>query len=146
MKAINKVLYGFELPDLNAKTFVDIIQSNEDLLKHMLGDATEEPCDRELRGNSGLSQSALFKQLYDAVAQYNIGLADNKKGQQTGLPDVELLVRSHLHDMCPKVSLPTCPVELKIEYDDKEEEVPEQKINKEQVETMVKKMIHDRVK
>ena len=67
MKAINKVLYGFELPDLNAKTFVDIIQSNEDLLKHMLGDATEEPCDKPA-GNSGLSQSALFKQLYDVVA------------------------------------------------------------------------------
>ena len=54
-------------------------------------------------------------------------------------------MRSHLHDLCPKAPLPTCPVELKIEYDDKEEEIPEQKINKEQVETMVKKMIHDRV-
>ena len=111
----------------------------------MLGDATEEPCDKPA-GNSGLSQSALFKQLYDVVAQYNIGLADSRKGQQTGLTDVELLVRSHLHEMCPKVPLPTCPVELKIEYDDKEEEVPEQKINKEQVETMVKKMIHEKAK
>ena len=46
VKAINKVLYGFELPGPNAKTFVDIINNNEDLLKHMLGDATEEPCDR----------------------------------------------------------------------------------------------------
>ena len=84
VKAINKVLYGFELPDPNAKTFVDIIRDNPDLLKHMLGDATEEPCDREARGNYGKSQSALFKELYEAVAQYNIGYDGYRDGNRKG--------------------------------------------------------------
>ena len=120
VKAINKVLYGFELPDANANIFVDIIQKNEDLLKHMLGDANEEDYDRRNGGNSGLSQSKLFKRLYDAVAQYSINPNCVNKVKETGMSDIELLVRSHLHELCPKAPLPTCPVELKIDYDDKE--------------------------